>query len=58
MKKPPVKSIRHKGQKRVHIPSGEEAGYESASPVVQAKDEAKFPKNRSSTADKTRNFTG
>ena len=45
MKKPPVKSIRHKGQKRVHIPSGEEAGYEAASPLVQAKDEAKFPKN-------------
>src|SRR5437762_6436592 len=45
MKKPPVKSIRHKAQKRVHIPSGEEAGYEAASPLVQAKDEAKFPKN-------------
>jgi adenine-specific DNA-methyltransferase len=45
MKKPPIKSIRHKGQKRARIPSGEEAGYEAASPVVQAKDEAKFPKN-------------
>jgi adenine-specific DNA-methyltransferase len=45
MKKPPVKSIRHKAQKRVHIPSGEEAGYEAASPVVQAKDETNFPKN-------------
>src|SRR5438552_3614704 len=45
MKKPPVKSIRHKAEKRVHIPSGEEAGYEAASPLVQAKDEAKFPKN-------------
>src|SRR5438552_12181626 len=45
MKKPPVKSIRHKAQKRVHIPSGEEAGYEAASSVVQSKDEAKFPKN-------------
>src|SRR5881396_1119874 len=45
MKKPPVKSIRHKAQKRVHIPSGEEAGYEAASPLVQAKDEAEFPKN-------------
>jgi adenine-specific DNA-methyltransferase len=45
MKKPPVKSIRHKAQKRMRIPSGEEAGYEAASPVVQAKDEAKFPKN-------------
>ena len=45
MKKPPVKSIRHKAQKRVHIPSGEEAGYEAASPVVQKKTEAKFPKN-------------
>src|SRR5439155_8145483 len=45
MKKPPVKSIRHKAEKRVHIPSGEEAGYEAASPVVQKKTEAKFPKN-------------
>ena len=45
MKKPPVKSIRHKAQKRVHIPSGEEAGYEAANPVVQQKAEAKFPKN-------------
>src|SRR6266513_1044408 len=45
MKKPPVKSIRHKAQKRVHIPSGEEAGYEAASPVVQQKTEANFPKN-------------
>ena len=45
MKKPPVKSIRHKGQKRVHIPSGEEAGYEAASPFVQAKDTREFPKN-------------
>src|SRR5438552_14863492 len=45
MKKPPVKSIRHKAQKRVHIPSGEEAGYEAGSPVVQKKTETKFPKN-------------
>src|SRR5438094_2308378 len=45
MKKPPVKSIRHKAQKRVHIPSGEEAGYEAASAVVQQKTESKFPKN-------------
>src|SRR5947208_2158323 len=45
MKKPPVKSIRHKAEKRVHIPSGEEAGYEAASAVVQNKTEAKFPKN-------------
>jgi adenine-specific DNA-methyltransferase len=45
MKKPPVKSIRHKGQKRVHIPSGEEAGYEAASPLVQAKAKTEFPKN-------------
>jgi len=45
MKKPPVKSIRHKAEKRIHIPSGEEAGYEAASPVVQQKTEAKFPKN-------------
>src|SRR6266568_4649947 len=45
MRKPPVKSIRHKGQKRVHIPSGEEAGYEAASPLVQAKAKSEFPKN-------------
>jgi len=45
MKKPPVKSIRHKAQKRVHIPSGEEAGYEAASPLVQAKAKSEFPKN-------------
>src|SRR2546429_85961 len=45
MKKPPVKSIRHKAEKRVHIPSGEEASYEAASAVVQKKTEAKFPKN-------------
>jgi hypothetical protein len=45
MKKPPVKSIRHKDQKRVHIPSGEEAGYEAASPLVQAKAKSGFPKN-------------
>ncbi len=45
MKKPPVKSIRHKAQKRVHIPSGEEAGYEAASPRVQAKLKSEFPKN-------------
>src|SRR5437773_11994770 len=45
MKKPPVKSIRHKAEKRVHIPSGEEAGYEAASADVQKKTEAKFPKN-------------
>src|SRR5437667_1229144 len=45
MKKPPVKSIRHKAQKRVHIPSGEEAGYEAASPLVQAKTKSEFPKN-------------
>jgi len=45
MKKPPVKSIRHKAEKRVHIPSGEEAGYEAASPLVQAKAKSEFPKN-------------
>jgi adenine-specific DNA-methyltransferase len=43
--KKPVKSIQHKGQKRVHIPSGEEAGYEAASPVVQSKAKREFPKN-------------
>src|SRR5438094_2842856 len=45
MKKPPVKSIRHKAEKRVHIPSGEEAGYEAASPLVQSKTKSEFPKN-------------
>ncbi len=45
MKKPPVKSIRHNAEKRVHIPSGEEAGYEAASPMVQAKAKSEFPKN-------------
>jgi adenine-specific DNA-methyltransferase len=45
MRKPPIKSIRHKAQNRVHIPSGEEAGYESASPVVQARAKSEFPKN-------------
>jgi len=43
--KKPVKGIRHKGQKRAHIPSGEEAGYEAASPLVQSKTKREFPKN-------------
>ena len=43
--KKPVKSIRHKGQKRVHIPSGEEAGYEAANLLVKSKTRRDFPKN-------------
>jgi adenine-specific DNA-methyltransferase len=31
----PVKSFKHRDAKRAHIPSGEEAGYEAASPKVQ-----------------------
>src|SRR5947207_1588442 len=45
MKKPPVKSIRHKAEKRAHIPSGEEAGYEAGNPIVQSKPQQEFPKN-------------
>jgi adenine-specific DNA-methyltransferase len=33
--KKPVKSIQHKADKRAHIPSGEEAGYETGNPLVQ-----------------------
>ena len=38
MSKPnkPVKSIKHTGAKRAHIPSAEEAGYEAASPKVKS----------------------
>jgi len=42
----PVKSIRHADDKRAHIPSGEEAGYEAGSPRVKdAPDTARFPVN-------------
>ncbi len=42
----PVKAIKHPADKRAHIPSGEEAGYESGSPKVQEKpDTAEFPVN-------------
>lgn len=41
-----ISSIKHKGDKRAHIPSREEAGYEDANEKVQAgKKEASFPKN-------------
>lgn len=44
--KKPVKSIQHKTDKRAHIPSGEEAGYEAASPVVRERlPERCLPKN-------------
>lgn len=44
--KKPVKAFRHKGEKRAHIPSAEEAGYEIASLKVQGGPEQKeFPRN-------------
>jgi adenine-specific DNA-methyltransferase len=44
--KKPVKAFKHKNVKRAHIPSGEEAGYESASAKVQGAPEQKdFPRN-------------
>jgi adenine-specific DNA-methyltransferase len=44
--KKPVKAFRHKGEKRAHIPSAEEAGYETASPKVASGPEQKdFPRN-------------
>jgi adenine-specific DNA-methyltransferase len=44
--KKPVKSIQHKADKRAHIPSGEEAGYEAASPVVREQEPERYlPKN-------------
>ena len=43
--KKPVKSIIHKEDKRAHIPSGEEAGYEAGNPVVKNKPQQEFPKN-------------
>lgn len=39
-----MKSYKHK-DKRAHIPSKEEAGYESANPVVAEEQEAHYPKN-------------
>jgi adenine-specific DNA-methyltransferase len=42
----PVKSIKHGADKRAHIPSGEEAGYEAGSKRVKdAPDQAHFPVN-------------
>jgi adenine-specific DNA-methyltransferase len=42
----PVKSIRHKADKRAHIPSAEEAGYESGSARVQEQPPRReIPKN-------------
>lgn len=44
--KKPVKAFRHKNAKRAHIPSAEEAGYETASPKVKSGPEQKdFPRN-------------
>jgi len=41
-----IKSIKHKQDKRAHIPSREEAGTEDASPKVKAgKKSAEFPRN-------------
>ena len=41
-----IDSIQHKHDKRVHIPSKEEAGYEEANPkVIQGKDSIELPKN-------------
>ncbi len=44
--KKPIKAFRHKNEKRAHIPSAEEAGYESANAKVQGAPEQKeFPRN-------------
>jgi adenine-specific DNA-methyltransferase len=44
--KKPIKAFRHKGEKRAHIPSAEEAGYESASAKVQgAPEQHDFARN-------------
>jgi adenine-specific DNA-methyltransferase len=40
-----IESFKHKNQKRAHIPSKEEAGYETTNPVVQAKKTAEYPVN-------------
>src|ERR1700732_3652968 len=48
MPKPPkpIKSFKHKHEKRAHVPSSEEAGYEDANPKVQdASGVASFPRN-------------
>jgi adenine-specific DNA-methyltransferase len=46
MKPPkPIKAFKHKSEKRVHIPSGEEAGYEAQSPKVQAASAMELPLN-------------
>jgi len=42
----PVAAHKHKADKRAHIPSAEEAGYEAASPkVAAAPDQRAFPRN-------------
>jgi adenine-specific DNA-methyltransferase len=42
----PVAALKHKTDKRAHIPSGEEAGYEAESPTVKATTARKdFPRN-------------
>lgn len=40
-----IESFKHKKEKRAHIPSKEEAGYEKSNPKVQAKSTAEFPVN-------------
>ena len=46
MPKKPVDSHKHKGDKRPHIPSKEEAGYEEANPkTAEAGGTASYPKN-------------
>lgn len=48
MPKPPkpIKAFKHKHEKRAHVPSSEEAGYEDANPKVQdAPNVATFPRN-------------
>src|ERR1700719_3666385 len=42
----PIKAFEHKHEKRAHVPSSEEAGYEDANPKVQdAPNVATFPRN-------------
>lgn len=42
----PIKAFKHKHEKRAHVPSTEEAGYEDANPKVQdAPNIASFPRN-------------
>ncbi len=40
-----ITSIKHKGDKRAHIPSKEEAGMENASEQVKKKEQAQYPVN-------------